>query len=269
MTNERLSASWETRSAIWRRLLALAREQAFIKHAHYVLLPNTQGHVQGMCDREWGFSTCPHPDCAALRACAEAPETTKASDYDVCACGHYRSTHGHGGKICDGWMPGGTGHHEAQCRCVGFHLSWPARAEAPAAEPTEPVVVPLDDPSVPYSLVPVPPSAPPPADVLAWLVQDLTSRRWALWDDTRSPVTVEDQVAFARASEIETVLALIPLLAAECARESTRGAEAPPPTESRFDRMRNSKGESLTDVATRWDAENRAEALAPPEPPGK
>lgn len=50
------------------RLRALAREQAFTKHAHFVLMDNTQGHVQGMRDKEWGFSTCPHPDCQLVRA---------------------------------------------------------------------------------------------------------------------------------------------------------------------------------------------------------
>lgn len=49
------------------RILELAREQAFTKHAHCALMPNTQGHVQGMNDKEWGFSTCPHLDCVLVR----------------------------------------------------------------------------------------------------------------------------------------------------------------------------------------------------------
>lgn len=50
------------------RLWALARAEAFNKHAHYSLEADKQGHVQGMNDAEWGFSTCPHPDCVLVRA---------------------------------------------------------------------------------------------------------------------------------------------------------------------------------------------------------
>lgn len=50
------------------RLRAMARVEAFNKHAHYCLdCSNPRGHVQGMNDSEWGFSTCPHPDCALVR----------------------------------------------------------------------------------------------------------------------------------------------------------------------------------------------------------
>lgn len=60
--------------------MELAREQAFIKHSHYVMLTNPQGHVQGMSDKEWGFSTCPHPDCVLVRADAAASRATSQPD---------------------------------------------------------------------------------------------------------------------------------------------------------------------------------------------
>lgn len=60
--------------------MELAREQAFIKHSHYVMLTNPQGHVQGMNDKEWGFTACPHPDCVLVRADAAA---SRAPSQDV------------------------------------------------------------------------------------------------------------------------------------------------------------------------------------------
>ncbi len=49
------------------RFRTLAREEAFNKHAHYCLDVEKRGHIQGMNDSEWGFSTCPHPDCVLVR----------------------------------------------------------------------------------------------------------------------------------------------------------------------------------------------------------
>ncbi len=36
-------------------------------------------------------------------------------------CGHYEETHHDG--FCDGWMPGGAGHHRDQCDCVKFRAA--------------------------------------------------------------------------------------------------------------------------------------------------
>ncbi len=56
------------------RLRALARETAFNRHANYCLDPKSdRDHVQGMNDTEWGFSTCPHPDCVLVQAPAAEP----------------------------------------------------------------------------------------------------------------------------------------------------------------------------------------------------
>ncbi len=57
------------------RLRALAREEAFNKHAHFCLMKDQQGHVQGMNDLQWGFSACPHPDCVLVRTPAAEPPT--------------------------------------------------------------------------------------------------------------------------------------------------------------------------------------------------
>jgi hypothetical protein len=55
------------------RLRELARAEALNKHAHYCLVADLHGHVQGMNDTEWGFSVCPHPDCVLVRASVAAP----------------------------------------------------------------------------------------------------------------------------------------------------------------------------------------------------
>jgi hypothetical protein len=56
-----------SRSTADDRLRELAREEAFNKHSHYCLDADQHGHVQGMNDKSWGFSTCPHPDCVLVR----------------------------------------------------------------------------------------------------------------------------------------------------------------------------------------------------------
>lgn len=47
------------------RVFELARDMAYQRHVANV---GTDGHVEGMADREWGFSTCPHADCVLIRA---------------------------------------------------------------------------------------------------------------------------------------------------------------------------------------------------------
>lgn len=118
----------------------------------------------------------------------------------------------------------------------------------------------------------------PATDVLAWLVKDLASRRDAMWDKTRSPATVEEQLAFARASEIDTIIAFVPLLAAQGKSGAEALASAPDPkwdgiigqTRLLIERFRSIGGiPDLCDLAWQLCNENqrlRAEALAPPAP---